>query len=181
MLFRSMLNYTYGTNGDLSPRGYVVNRIDTALIEKHIKEAKAQDATHIVAFFHWGIEYNTTPSQRQKSIAMWCRENGVDVVIGSHPHVVQPIDFDNSIVYSLGNFVSNQKHNLKDVGVTLQVKLYKDDKPTLSYTPHWVDWQRHDKKYLVSTLADTLTVSNKSSMIDAIGRVEKIVNSLVEY
>jgi poly-gamma-glutamate synthesis protein (capsule biosynthesis protein) len=110
-----MLNYTYGTNGLTVKAPLIVNYIDSALIRKDVKRAKELGADYIVCNMHWGIEYKPLPNDYQKKYESFCYELGIDMVIGNHPHVVQPIEKkkvnakDKLTVWSLGNFVSNMQ------------------------------------------------------------------------
>ena len=124
----AFINYTYGTNGITVPsdKTYCVNLIDNDLILKDINSAKEQNADIIVACMHWGTEYNTSPSSSQKETADFLFKNGVDIVLGGHPHVLQPMEKrtvtlddgttkDGFIIYSLGNFMADQNaKNTKD-------------------------------------------------------------------
>ena len=132
----AMLNYTYGTNGMPVPKGRVVHLIDTALIAQHIKEAQNNEATHIVVFYHWGNEYQLKSNKWQQELALWSRQKGADVVIGSHPHVVQEVDYHNFIVYSLGNLVSNQQYKHTDIGQTAVITLTNQTKPSIEMITH---------------------------------------------
>lgn len=111
----AMLNYTYGTNGLTVKAPLIVNYIDSALIRKDVKRAKELGADYIVCNMHWGIEYKPLPNDYQKKYESFCYELGIDMVIGNHPHVVQPIEKkkvnakDKLTVWSLGNFVSNMQ------------------------------------------------------------------------
>lgn len=112
----AFLAYTQHTNGIPVPeaKSYLVNRIDPQLIEQDIKKAKEKGAEFISVSLHWGDEYQREPNQFQKETAMKVLEAGADVIVGSHPHVVQPMEKvkvdgkDKLIIYSLGNFISNQ-------------------------------------------------------------------------
>ncbi|MDR2534344.1 MAG: CapA family protein [Tannerellaceae bacterium] len=110
----AMLNYTYGTNGIVAQPPVVVNYIDREQILSDIAKARSLNADIIVANMHWGDEYRLIQNQEQDALADFMIREGVDLVIGSHPHVVQPsramIDLhgniSNIVVYSLGNLVS---------------------------------------------------------------------------
>lgn len=110
----AMLNYTYGTNGIQVDSPNVVNYIDKKRILADIDAAKIMKADIIVANLHWGDEYKLKPNKEQKKLANYLVKHGVKLVIGSHPHVVQPIDIrrnisgeiESVIVYSLGNYIS---------------------------------------------------------------------------
>ena len=88
----ALLNYTYGTNGIPVTPPNIVNYIDTTVIAKDIEESKAMKPDAIIACMHWGIEYQSLPDKEQKFLADWLIQKGVNHVIGSHPHVVQPIE-----------------------------------------------------------------------------------------
>lgn len=126
-----MLNYTYGTNGVKAEAPRMVNYIDKEQIAADIAEAKLFNPDFIIANMHWGIEYKQTPSGQQTQLANWLLQEGVALVIGSHPHVVQPIEMrqDSSgnntglVVYSLGNFISNMSQQHTDGGIMLKATL----------------------------------------------------------
>jgi len=125
----SLLNYTYGTNGISVPQPSVVNQIDTALIRKDLIKAKKQSTDAIIIFFHWGSEYMSDPNFQQKALTEFCFKHGAKLVIGSHPHVLQPMQWrkqeDVLVAFSLGNFVSGQRSRFRDGGVIVNVELEK--------------------------------------------------------
>ncbi len=134
----SLLNYTYGTNGIPVPFPNVVNLIDTTLIKNDLAIATAQKTDAIVVFMHWGNEYQSLPNIFQKRLAELCFREGAKLVIGAHPHVVQPMEWskemDKLIAYSLGNFVSGQRPRYRDGGAMLWVELEKIKKDSVSST-----------------------------------------------
>ncbi len=147
----SILCYTYDTNGIPIPSPTEVNLIDTSAIAMDIALAKLQNPDAIIAIMHWGNEYQRTPSAEQKALADFLAERGVKLVIGSHPHVVQPMELrkspcsdmpDKAIVYSLGNFVSNQEAKHTDGGAIAYLTLVrKNGSITIadaSYSLVWV-------------------------------------------
>ena len=124
----SMLSYTYGTNGIPVPEGkeYMVNVWPTDLaindpdsddeyqaykeqVKKDIDAVRDKVDVLMVAM-HWGVEYTHTPTAYQEDMANYLASLGVDIIIGSHPHVVQPVTWidDTLVIYSLGNFISAQ-------------------------------------------------------------------------
>jgi len=118
----AFLSFTYGTNGIPIPSGkdYCVNLIDEDLILEQIELAKEQNPDLICAFMHWGVEYETKQRLTQEKLADLLFKNGVDVILGGHPHVVQPMEKrqitledgttkEGFVIYSLGNFISGQK------------------------------------------------------------------------
>ena len=107
----SMLSYTTSTNGLNVPSGkdYLVNVYNQEQVKKDIESLRDKVDVLIVAM-HWGVEYSATPNSEQKEIAEYLSNLGVDIIIGTHPHVLQPITKigDTIVMYSLGNFISNQ-------------------------------------------------------------------------
>lgn len=126
----ALLNYTYGTNGIPTTPPNIVNRIDTDQIKADLDKAKSLSPDVIITIMHWGKEYERLPDKEQKYLAKYCKENGADLVIGSHPHVLEPIelneDRDHLTVYSLGNFVSNQRTRYRDGGMMVTTTLEID-------------------------------------------------------
>lgn len=134
----ALLNYTYGTNGIPVTKPNIVNLLDTALMKRDIMRAKEGKPDFIVVFTHWGKEYESQPSLVQKRVTEFFFNNGVQLVIGSHPHVLQPMEWrkeNNQLVtYSLGNFVSGQRDRYKDGGAMVQVNFIKITKDSVSTT-----------------------------------------------
>lgn len=149
----AFLAYTYGTNGITVPKdkSYCINLIDKDLIKKQIDLAKAQNVDLICASMHWGIEYKLTPNSTQKDLADFLFKNGVDIILGSHPHVLEPMEKrtvtledgttkDGFVIYSLGNFVSGQIYANTKSTVILNIEITKNSNGTISlgsikYTP----------------------------------------------
>lgn len=129
----AILNYTYGTNG-FTPRGdAIVDYIDTQVIESDIKAARKAGAELVAVCIHWGDEYKLLPNAAQKSLADKLTAMGADMIIGGHPHVVQPMEMrcraDGSktlLVYSLGNFISNMKTDNTRGGAMVRVHVERD-------------------------------------------------------
>lgn len=107
----TMLSYTTSTNGIPVPSGkdYLVNVYDAEQVKQDIEAVRDKVDILIVAM-HWGVEYASEPNARQIEIANYLADLGVDIIIGCHPHVLQPITMidDTVVMYSLGNFISNQ-------------------------------------------------------------------------
>ena len=153
----SLVNYTYGTNGLPTPKDCFVNRIDTVQIRKDLLRAN-EDVDCVIACMHWGIEYQRQPSREQRKLAEFLHRNGVDLVIGSHPHVVQPYVATDSLitVYSLGNFVSNQRKRYTDGSILAEIEVVKSPEGVCSYSlktiPIWVKTPGHE---IVSSAYDS--------------------------
>lgn len=121
-----------------SEKAYAVARLDEAYIKADIANAKAAGAEFIIVFPHKGTEYETQPNSSQKKLYRKLAEFGADAVFASHPHVVQPIDWvsvtresgsvdDVPIVYSLGNFISNQSPSPRDYGLYVELTIEKPE------------------------------------------------------
>ncbi|MCU0460713.1 MAG: CapA family protein [Bacteroidales bacterium] len=129
----AILNYTYGTNGISVPVPLVVNMLDKNLVAADIEKAKVLKPDLIILLLHWGTEYDTVPSPDQTAMAEYFLSNGADLVIGSHPHVIQKMIWYNdgsplqnkAVVYSLGNFISNQRKPKTDGGSMVRIELIK--------------------------------------------------------
>lgn len=127
----ALLNYTYGTNGIKVNPPAIVNYIDKALITSDIEKAKSKNPDALILFLHWGTEYDTIPSKSQTDLADYFFSKGVDLIIGSHPHVLQKMIWtkksadakDGIVVFSLGNFVSNQRRPKTDGGAMVRIEL----------------------------------------------------------
>ena len=115
----AILNYTYGTNGINVPKGkeYLVNLWSDTTNYEGYKETVKNDINNLrnkvdilIVAMHWGKEYTHTPTELVKKTAKFLAENGVDIIIGTHPHVIEPIEWidDTLVFYSLGNFISAQ-------------------------------------------------------------------------
>ncbi len=146
----AILNYTYGTNGIVIQKPCIINRIDTALIHRDIDKARLAEPDFVIVTLHWGEEYQRTENREQQKLAGFILSRGADAIIGSHPHVVQPIRLypgpdsteKHIVVYSMGNFISNQRAQYKDGGIMVELDLMKITGKTsvenFSYMPDWV-------------------------------------------
>lgn len=130
----AFLNYTYGTNG-IEPRdGIEVSLIDKEKIRKEINKAREKGAEIVIVNMHWGIEYVLLENKVQQDLADFIIDCGADVIIGGHPHVIQPMKVvhnnkenkDVLVVYSLGNFISNMKTADTRGGAMVWVTLTRD-------------------------------------------------------
>lgn len=164
----AVLNYTYGTNGLPVSKPNVVNLLDTADIRKDLRKAVSMKPDIIIVFPHWGLEYQSLPSKSQKDVADFLFKHGAHLVIGSHPHALQPMEWrkrDNQLIaWSLGNFVSGQRKRYTDGGALVRIELEKvkfDDETSLTgidtagYIMEWV-YRTNDasKDYFVIPVPD---------------------------
>ncbi|MFC4101037.1 CapA family protein [Paenibacillus xanthanilyticus] len=134
-----LLAYTYGTNGIPLPDAmpYAVDLIDEQKMLGDIAKLKEAGADFITVALHFGTEYQTSPSDEQMKLARKLIAHGADIIAGAHPHVVQPYEMvevteqDGTIrkglvIYSMGNFISNQRGGTKDYGLLMKVGIRKD-------------------------------------------------------
>ena len=151
----ALLNYTYGTNGlSVNPPVSINLLDDTAQIKKDLEAARNKQADVIIAFLHWGTEYQQTPNKKQKEQAQFFFNNGTDIIVGSHPHVIQPVEYfayDQSdttkkklVYWSLGNFISNQRNRHTDGGIMASFTITKNKNTNSLHIenqtaiPYWV-------------------------------------------
>ncbi|MBT4217790.1 MAG: CapA family protein [Flavobacteriales bacterium] len=165
----ALLNYTYGTNGLDTKHPNIVNMIDEEIILQDIQIARDSNIDKIIVITHWGGEYRSFPDEYQKKWGEWLLSNGADIVIGGHPHWVQPAEYrkdslnnERIIIWSLGNIISNQRvstmNNMEhtDGGSSLQFSLYRDSTgevkfKNIGYHLHWVWLHNKDdrKRYQI--------------------------------
>lgn len=130
----AFLNYTYGTNGISKRSDIEIDYIDRELMAADIKAARESGAEIIAACIHWGDEYKLLPNRAQKNLARFLADQEVELIIGSHPHVIQPMELvrDTSTgrpcltVYSLGNFISAMRTTDTRGGAMVRAKLARD-------------------------------------------------------
>jgi len=159
----ALLNYTYSTNGIKVPEPVIVNMLDKDLITNDVKHAKDKNVDIIILFLHWGTEYDTIPVKSQTDLAEYFFSIGVDLVIGSHPHVLQKMVWsknntggkDGVVVYSMGNFVSNQRKPKTDGGSIVRIELTKSGKSfKISNAGYYLTWvytpiEKYRKKFFI--------------------------------
>ncbi|WP_233711047.1 CapA family protein [Lederbergia citrisecunda] len=138
----AVLSYATHFNGIPIPQGkeYLVSHLDPKQVVKDINEAKPKSDLVLLAI-HWGDEYVRQPNQIQKDQAAEFMNAGADIIIGHHPHVLQPIEWFEKpdgkkgiVVYSLGNFISGQIWDYKDIGGMVEIKVKKEVKGNSSTT-----------------------------------------------
>ena len=181
----AFLSFTYGTNGIPVPKdkSFAVNLIDNNLILEQLSLAKSQNPDLICVSMHWGIEYQTKQNSEQEKLANLLFENGVDVILGSHPHVLQPMEKktitladgsskDCFVIYSLGNFMSGQTQTNTRNSVILNMDFTKSGETgkttidSVSYVPIYM-YKSNSKvtqKYRVLDIEKT--IANYESGID---------------
>ena len=186
----AFLAYTTTTNGIALPAGkdWLVNVYDTRKIAADISDAKQNGADAIIFVLHTGIEYQRLPSAEQQKLIDQLISMGVDIVLGSHVHVIQPVELRNRvdsatgktrtcfIAYSVGNFLSNQRWRYSDCGLMVTLQLEKIPGQagitidSYQYTPLWVNrFSKAGKlNYRIKAIEDPNAVSDPD--VDADGR-----------
>lgn len=150
-----ILNYTENTNGIPLPKGneFSVDLIQPEKIFGEIDKLKNNGAEVIIAYLHFGTEYQRYPNKFQTKLVDDLFQRGVDIVFGDHVHVIQPIEYKKVstaggeknclVVYSLGNFISNQSWRYSNCGLITNVELEKSagkvSIKNVDYIPVWVD------------------------------------------
>lgn len=143
----AILNYTYGTNGLSVAAPLIINYIDSSVMEADFKKAREMGVDLIICTLHWGTEYQSLPNAYQKNWERFCYDQGADMVIGGHPHVLQPVEVKEIqgekklTAWSLGNFISNQRDRTKDGGMILMAEVNKvSGKVELGEVEHAFTW-----------------------------------------
>lgn len=158
----AILAYTESTNGlgaQYPPEqlNAMLNLMTKENISRDVEEAKELGADFIITFMHWGEEYMVTPNDTQVDFAHFMAEEGVDLILGSHPHVIQKSDLiekndqDTFVIYSMGNFISNQReetlgdgYEITEDGIIVNIDIQKNDQTgetvinNVEYVPTWV-------------------------------------------
>lgn len=177
----AFLAYTYGLNGYKTPAGeeYLVNLIDRDAIKQDVERAQ-KEADAVVVSMHWGVEYSTTTSSTQHSLAQYLADLGVDLVIGHHPHVIQRVSRvkgkngnETLVYYSLGNFLSSQEKRPRLVGAVANVRFERKDGDVVitdsKITPvvtHFEDGKKDFKIYKLSEYTDALAARHGIKAFD---------------
>jgi len=163
----AVLSYTYGTNGIPAPRDmpWCVNR--TKKIKEDIARAKDMRPDFIIVLPHIGAEYETVTRERHKTEMLGLLEAGADIVLASHPHVLQPVEYvtvtdeDGTertcfVAYSLGNFISSQRTAPCDYGMIINLNFSKTGGlatlDSIDLIPTWVKYRSSDGNYDITVL-----------------------------
>ncbi|OMF33776.1 capsular biosynthesis protein [Paenibacillus sp. FSL H8-0548] len=183
-----LLAYTYGTNGIPIPEGksYLISLIDEKQIIEDISKLREAGADLITVSLHFGTEYQTVPNDEQKRLARVLIASGADIIAGSHPHVVQPYEVlettdelgntrNGLIIYSMGNFISNQRGDTKDYGVIFKVNVRKNmtdgtiELTEIESIPTWVHRYKPDTayRYRILPVEETLAASSDTLLSKA--------------
>ena len=152
----AFLAYTYGMNGRVEPKGkeYLVNEIDSLeQMQREVPKAREMGADLVIVYYHFGNENERLPNAYQKWVVNTTIAAGADVILGGHPHVLQPMEYFETtdsatldtgfVAWSLGNFLSNQYWRYTDAGVILELEFTRNYTQNLieisdvNFTPTW--------------------------------------------
>ena len=161
----SLLNFTYGLNGYKLPdsKKHLVNVLDHTEETKALIKKAEEKGDITVVFLHFGTEYTHTPTKSQEKDVEFLASLGVDLIIGTHPHVIQPVrefvaqNGNRCVVfYSLGNFISNQDSVSKILGGMASVSIVKNEEKTYIESFEMIPTVTHvsEKKYRAYMLSD---------------------------
>jgi len=145
----AFLNYTFSTNGISVNQPVIVNMLEKEQVVRDINVARQKAANAVILFLHWGKEYDTIPTSYQTNLTKYFLSSGADIVIGSHPHVLQKMvlttnnmnEANNLVVYSLGNFVTNQRKPGTDGGAIVRLRLERQgDRVKIVDAGYYLTW-----------------------------------------
>lgn len=189
----AFLSYTYGTNGLVAPQGkeYLVNVYDEETLKNDISSAK-ELADVVIVSMHWGEEYQHDPNDEQQRLAKLIADSGADIIIGSHPHVIQPVAWidDTIVYYSLGNLISAQDSLPSLIGMMGSVKITKSvidgevdieisqPKADLLYTYYTNDYSFF-KVYTFDELNDDILPEHEEIYQEYSAIIQKLDDSIV--
>ena len=180
----AFVNYTYGTNGITVPsdKQFCVNLIDEDLMKKQLDSAKEENPDIIIACMHWGNEYKTTQNSTQEELADFLFQNGVDVILGTHPHVLEPMEKrtvtledgttkDGFVIYSLGNFIADQNAEYTRDSIILNLDITKHIDGTITidnyeYVPIYMYKDSSKSKQKMKLLDINKTIYNYENYLD---------------
>lgn len=195
----AIVSFTYGTNGIPVPedKDYSINLLTEEVVKRELQEAKSLNPDVIIALPHMGNEYELIPNEQFVKWADLMFAEGADIVLASHPHVLQPVEYkyvtDEKgeqrkvfVAYSLGNFISSQRTEPREAGVMFhfdftKVEGEKTELMNVSYTPTWVQYRDRAGNYhirvlpIYDVLQDIEAASEKYDLVAAdIERIKRV-------
>ncbi|MDR3165237.1 MAG: CapA family protein [Synergistaceae bacterium] len=161
----AFVNFSCGSDNKASPApgDLRLNLISEEAVVSALKRASSYEPDVTVAYLHWGLEYQYSPAQSQRKIAALCVQNGADIVVGSHPHVLQPLEITSNdkgyaaIAYSLGNFISSIRSASCERSVVLAVEIEKNERERarisrVSIAPTWVSAREANGRQIIEVV-----------------------------
>ncbi len=194
----ALLNYTYGTNGIPVPSPLIVNLIDKSIMEQDIAAARNMRPDAIIVCIHWGDEFTHKTSKEQRELTDWLLQQGVDHIIGNHPHVLQPFELRreasslarHAVVYSLGNLISGMYARGRDGGALVTLKLQKFCGTTrllrMKYLLTWVarpmrDGVRNFEIWPAASAPENIPASTRQKLEEFLDDSRKLLNNGEAY
>lgn len=179
----AFVSFTYGTNGINVPDPYLVNVMSEQLVKEKIQKAKAENPDFVVVMPHMGNEYELYVRDVFKNWADLMFESGADIILASHPHVLQPMEMrtltdkngnqkTGFIIYSLGNFISSQTTPPRNAGVILNMDFEKTDGiakiKKISVVPVWTQFRIPSGRnyFQVRSVYDIITMPEEQQKTD---------------
>ncbi len=195
----ALLNYTDSTNGNPVPdnKSYLINTVQEDKIQSDLQVAE-ENADFTVVFMHWGTEYSLSADEGQKKLAQMMCMYGADLIMGSHPHVIEPVEWIETengnkalVYYSLGNYVSRQKEATNLLGALAEVKIcenaygetYVDSASIMPIVTHYNQNSRGFCVYPLKDYTDDLAAAHGVAQYDgkvSKERFDKIFNQVFE-
>lgn len=195
----AFINFTYGTNGIPVQKPYIVNMMDSTAVKLAVARSKERGADMIIALPHWGNEYELYPSGKQREWARMLFRNGVNVIVGTHPHVPQSAEIhlndtphprrygavEKMVFYSLGNYISNQSNpDYTQLGMMVKIYLIKNNlsgEITLGMPEYEYLWcfkkGEFDPDYTVVPVNDILRDASLKGRIKSLTQLERMENT----
>lgn len=178
----AILSYTYGTNGIPLPNPYSVNLLDPERIPADVRRARELEGVDLVAVaLHFGDEYARQPNEEQQQYVKLALDAGADIILGDHPHVIQKIetrqvkdefgrDLKRAVIFSLGNFISNQVGLEREAGLMFLVDVKKEKGVTtieqVAFVPTWVHTYYQNGKKLYRVVAVEKAIKDYEAKAD---------------
>lgn len=190
----AMLNFTYGLNGYRLPSDmpYLVNIIDRGEMNEALLKKAEENADITLVFLHFGTEYTHMPTESQKKDVEFLCQNGADVIIGGHPHVIQPVTEHISengnraiVFYSLGNFLSNQSGaekvlgGMADITVSMENGKVFVERYEMHPTVTHVSGGKYTA-YMLSDYTDELAAKHSRCSALTVGKLQDLFNRVME-
>jgi len=189
----AIMAYTCKTNGHKVPKGkeYLLNIYSKKIAEQEVESARKQQADILISYVHFGEEYERYPDPEQYRVVKELEDLGFNIIIGSHPHVLQPeknkIEKNRYAVFSLGNFISGQSTKFTDIGMMLEFEIQKnasDNKTSIQKVTHMPTFTKKSNGVisvvplqsvdddLTRLYANKLTYNKQSMHKDILGHVK---------
>lgn len=181
----ALLGYTKFLNDTYTNHPKNVNYSLKQCIKRDLTMTNTKNVDIIIIYMHWGDEYSTSVNTYQENMTNFIFENGADIIIGSHPHVVQPVKIQvknnkkKIVAYSLGNFLSSHPYHLTDIGMMLKIQIEKQENEIcINQVGKILIWNYYDKQKKQFTVIPIDDL--KKNRFDMFLKIEKNVNIIMD-